>query len=66
MAEDTENKDKILDAMWRGDLTVKEESPEVEESQESEPEMTEDERKARQKAALEHLLSGLAFKERED
>lgn len=64
---DTENKDLILDAMWRGDLTVNEPEEEVKESEtEDAPEFTDEQRRERQRAALEHLMSGLAFRERED
>lgn len=67
MEEKNENKDRILDAMWRGDLTVREESKEnVEEAKDEETELTDAEKRHRQKAALEHLMSGLAFRERED
>lgn len=68
MAEKTtENKDKILDAMWRGDLSVKQpEPPKSEPAQEDKPERTTEEKRARISKALEHLMSGAAFKERED
>ena len=67
---DTETKDRILDAMWRGDLEVREnpeENPTDASSEKDEAtEMSEEDKRKRQREALEHLMSGLAFRERED
>ena len=70
MAENnTDSMGKILEAMWKGELTVKPEPPKTEQDKDckdAESEMTDEQKRHRQHAALEHLLSGLAFKERED
>lgn len=61
----TDNKDKILDAMFKGKLSVKEEpAQEVAEEETKADEMTAEEREERRKGALAHLMSGLAFRER--
>lgn len=62
----TDNREKILDAMWRGALVVREEEPAEEPVKAAEPEKSEEEKKAILRDALDHLLSGKAFKERED
>ena len=64
--KNTDNRDKILDAMWRGDLSVKEEEHVEEPVVKEEPERSEEEKKARLRDVMEHLLSGRAFKERVD
>lgn len=64
--KNTDNRDKILDAMWRGDLSVKEEEHVEEPVVKEEPERSEEEKKERLRDVMEHLLSGRAFKEREE
>ena len=67
--EKTDNREKILDAFWKGALVMKPEEPAVpveEKTAEGEKrELTEEERSARLRGAAEHLFGGGAFVERE-
>lgn len=67
-AEKTDNKDRILDAMFSGKLTVRQEEPAAEQAAEEAPEreVTDEERRKRLGEALSHLMSGKAFRERKD
>lgn len=71
MAEKNNTMGEILEAMWKGELTMKPEPPKTEQEKQVPPlpEPTSEEvaaQKERERCALEHLFSGKAFCCKED